>query len=114
MESTLTFLVGGEVFEGLTPSPVEFGTLATRTLARRSVTISSTRGGRVESLQVSTGRYFAVVDPNGCRGTVLAEGGRCTVNVLVETPAETGRALSDTLTVTVAGRRFEATLRAST
>lgn len=111
---TFNFSPGGEVIEGLTPRLVEFGRLATEALARRTVTISSTGGARIESIEVSSGRYFAVTDPNACKGSVLAEGGRCVINVLVATPAEAGRALSDTLFVTVSGFRYQATLRAST
>lgn len=111
---TVIFTAGGEVIEGLTPSPVEFGVVATEGLARRTVTLTSAAGGSVEEIGVAAGRYFAVTDPNGCRGSVIAEGGRCTFNVLVAAPAEAGTALSDTLTARIAGRRFEVSLRAST
>lgn len=112
--SVWTFLAGGEVLEQLTPSPVEFGTVAPSGIAQRQVTISTTRGGRVESMTVTTGRYFAVTDPNGCRGTVMAQGSTCVVTVTVTAPAEAGRAMSDTLTVVIAGRRLAVTLRATT
>jgi hypothetical protein len=111
---TLQFLAGNEVREELTPNPVEFGVIAPEGLSQRSVVISSTRGGRIESLSVATGRYFSVTDPNSCNGRVLAEGSRCTINAIVVAPNETGLALSDTLTVVIAGRRMETTLRAST
>lgn len=111
---TLIFLAGGEVIEGLTPSPVEFGTLAPEGLAQRTVTISSLRGGRIESIAVNTGRYFTFTDPNGCRGTVLAEGGSCTIRAIVSAPSESGRAVTDVLSATVGGRRMETTLRATT
>lgn len=111
---TLAVLPSGEVSEALAPNPVEFGVLPPLGLSQRSVVISSTRGGRVEGLAVTTGRYFAVTDPNGCRGTTLAEGGRCTVNVIVSAPAEAGAIASDTLNVTVGTTRMTATLRAAT
>jgi hypothetical protein len=111
---TLIFLVGGEVIEGVTPRPVEFGRLAPEELAQRNVTISSLRGGRIESIRVFEGRYFTFTDPNSCRGMVLAEGGSCTIRAIVSAPSETGRALNDNLTVTVSGRTMESQLRAST
>lgn len=111
---SFTFLAGGEVREGLSPSPLEFGTLAPGALAQRTMTISSTRGGRVESLGVRVGRYFGVTDPNGCRGRILAAGGGCSFRVIVAAPAEAGRALSDTVIVRLAGRVFEAAVNGST
>jgi len=111
---TLILLAGGEVIEGLTPRPVEFGTLAPEGLAQRTVTISSLRGGRIESISVFEGRYFAFTDPNRCRGTVLPEGGSCTIRAIVSAPSESGTAVSDTLTAIVGGRTLQTTLRAST
>jgi hypothetical protein len=83
-------------------------------LAQRTVTIGSTAGGRIEEIVVTSQRYFAITDPNGCRGTTLAARGTCNINVLLSAPAEAGRSVTDTLTVRIAERRFEGTLRAST
>lgn len=111
---TLVFTAGGEVREALTPNPVEFGVVEPEGLAQRSLTLTTTRGGRVEDVFVTAGRYFTVTDPNGCRGSVLPEGGRCTVTVIVSAPSEAGTAVSDTVTARVGGRRIEGALRAST
>lgn len=111
---TLAFLAGGEVREAITPNPVEFGNVGSGGLAQRTVTITSTRGGRIEEIAVRTGRYFAITDPNSCRGKTILSGGRCSFTAIVSAPAETGRELSDTVIVRLAGRSFEATLRAST
>jgi hypothetical protein len=111
---TFTFLAGNEVIDGPTPNPTDFGTVEVGALRQRAVTIGSTRGGRIEEIVVTSARYFAITDPNGCRGSTLAEGGTCTINVILSAPTEAGRAVSDTLTTTIAGTRYEATLRAST
>jgi hypothetical protein len=111
---TLTFLAGGEVREAITPSPVEFGNVGAGGLAQRTATVSSTRGGRIEAISVSVGRYFGITDPNGCRGATLSAGGSCSFKVVVSAPAESGRELSDTVTVRIGSRTLEAAVRAST
>lgn len=109
-----TFLTGNEVIDGFTPRPVVFGTVRAGEVAQIAVTIGSSAGGRIEEIAVASQRYFAITDPNGCRGTTLAARGTCNINVIASVPAETGRTVTDTLTVTTAERRFVGTLRAST
>jgi hypothetical protein len=109
-----TFLPGNEVIDGFTPRPVVFGTVRAGELAQRTVTIGSAAGGRIEEIIVTSQRYFAITDPNGCRGTTLAARGTCGINVILSAPVESGRTVTDTLTVRIAERRFEGTLRAST
>ena len=109
-----TFLVGNEVIDGFTPRPLVFKTVRAGALAQRTVTIGSVAGGRIEEIVVTSQRYFAITDPNGCRGRTLAARGTCDINVLLSAPAEAGRVVTDTLTVRIAERRFEGTLRAST
>lgn len=111
---TLIFLAGGEVIEGFNPSPVEFGTVEPEGLAQRTVTISSLRGGRIETIRVTEERYFAFTDPNGCRGMVLAEGGSCAIQVIVSAPSERGVVMNGRLQVTLAGRTLETGIRATT
>jgi len=109
-----TFLTGNEVIDGFTPRPVAFGTVRVGELTQRTVTIGSAAGGRVEEIVVTAQRYFAITDPNGCRGRTLAASGTCNINVLLSAPTESGRTVTDTLTVRIGERRFEGTLRAST
>lgn len=111
---TVTFLPGNEVIDGFTPSPVVFGTVRPGELVQRTVTIGSRGGGRIEEIVVTSQRYFAITDPNECRGRTLAARGMCNINVILSAPTEAGRTVTDTLTVTIAGRRFEGALRAST
>lgn len=111
---TYTFLVGNEVIEGVSPNPVEFGRVRAGGLAERSATISATREGLIEEIAVRTGTYFSIVDPNRCRGRQLLLGGSCNFTVVVSAPGETGRELSDTVIVRLAGRSYEAALRART
>lgn len=96
------------------PSPIEFGRLATRTLARREVTITSGVAATIESIRVRTGTNFSITDPNRCVGTRLLANGRCTFNVIVETPAETGRLLEDTVLIGTSVNTIEDVARAST
>jgi hypothetical protein len=109
-----TFLTGNEVIDGFTPSPVVFGTVSPGELRQIAVTIGSSAGGRIEEIVVTTQRYFAITDPNECRGRTLAARGTCDINVILSAPTEAGRSVSDTLTVRIAERRFAGTLRAST
>lgn len=109
-----TFLPGNEVIDGFTPRPVVFRTVSPGELSRQTVTIGSAAGGRIEEIVVTSQRYFAITDPNGCRGRTLEARGTCNINVILSAPAESGRSVSDTLTVRIAERRFEGTLRAST
>jgi len=109
-----TFLTGNEVIDGFTPRPVVFGTVRAGEVAQIAVTIGSSAGGRIEEIAVTSQRYFAITDPNGCRGTTLGARGTCSINVIASVPAETGRTVTDTLTVRIAERRFSGTLRAST
>jgi hypothetical protein len=109
-----TFLAGGEVIDGFTPNPVVFGTVRAGEVVQRRVTIGSAGGGRIEEVVVTSQRYFAITDPNECRGRTLAARGTCDINVILSAPREAGRSVSDTLTVRIAERRFEGTLRAST
>jgi hypothetical protein len=109
-----TFLRGNEVINGFTPSPVVFGTVRVGELTQRTVTIGYSAGGRLEEIVVTTQSYFAITDPNGCRGRTLEARGTCDINVILSAPTEAGRSVSDTLTVRIAERRFEGTLRAST
>lgn len=110
----VTFLTGNEVIDGFTPRPLVFKTVRAGEVAQRTVTIGSSAGGRIEEVVVTTQRYFAITDPNECRGRTLAARGTCDINVLLSAPTESGRTVTDRLTVTIAGRRFEGTLRAST
>jgi hypothetical protein len=109
-----TFLTGNEVIDGFTPRPVVFGTVSPGALDQETVTIGSSAGGRIEEIVVTSQRYFAITDPNGCRGRVLEARGTCNINVLLSAPTESGRTVTDTLTVRIAERRFEGQLRAST
>jgi len=110
-----TFLPGGgETINGFTPNPVVFGTVGVGELVQRTVTVGSSAGGRIEEIVVTTQRYFAITDPNGCRGRTLEARGTCNINVILSAPAESGRSISDTLTVRIAETRFSGTLRAST
>lgn len=96
------------------PSPVEFGRLATSTLDRRAVTVSSGAEARIETIRVRTGAYFAITDPNGCVGSRLSAGGRCTFNVIVETPSEAGTTLEDSVVITTNINTINDALRATT
>ncbi|HEX7291222.1 MAG TPA: hypothetical protein VF250_08865 [Conexibacter sp.] len=109
-----TFLTGNEVINGFTPTPVVFGTVGPGDLRQITVTIGSTAGGRIEEIVVTSQRYFAITDPNGCRGRTLEARGTCNINAILSAPTEAGRSVEDTLTVKIAERRFEGALRAST
>jgi len=109
-----TFLPGNESITGFTPNPVVFGTVEVGVVAKRTVTIESVAGGRIEEIVVTSQRYFAITDPNGCRGRTLEAGGSCDINVLLSAPTESGRSVSDTLTVRIGETRYSGTLRAST
>ncbi|MBS1870117.1 MAG: hypothetical protein JSS99_10660 [Actinobacteria bacterium] len=110
----VTFLPGNEVINGFTPNPLVFGTVRAGELVQRTVTIGSSAGGRIEEIVVTSQRYFAITDPNGCRSRTLEARGTCNINVILSAPTEAGRAVSDTLTVRIAERRFSGTLRATT
>ena len=96
------------------PSPIEFGRLATNTLAKREVTITSGVETTIESIRPRTGARFAITDPNRCVGTRLAVNGRCTFNVIVETPAESERTLEDRIVIATSAATIEDAVRAST
>lgn len=97
-----------------TPSPVEFGRLPTNTLARREVTITAGVEATIESIRMRSGTRFSITDPNRCVGTRLAANGRCTFNVIVETPAEAERTLEDTVLIGTSAGSIEDRVRAST
>jgi hypothetical protein len=98
----------------LYPASTDFGTVAGESITRRAVTIASSSEATVRSIRVTAGNYFAITDPNRCVGTTLAAGGSCAFNVLFAAPAETGRALSDTVTVETSGGTLEVAVRGRT
>lgn len=96
------------------PAATEFGRVATESITKRTVTVASSSEATVTSIRVRSGNYFAITDPNRCVGSTSAAGGSCSFSVLFAAPAETGRALSDTVIVETASGTLEVAVRGST
>lgn len=106
-------LIGEE--SSLSPTPVEFGVVATEAVVSRSVTIrAGTDPLEVRSIALRSGTSFAVLDPNRCVGSRLAERGTCVFRAIFAAPRETGRAFEDTISVSTSVRTLEAVVRATT
>jgi hypothetical protein len=106
-------LIGEE--PSLSPTPVEFGVVATEAVVSRSVTIrAGTDPLEVRSIALGSGASFAVLDPNRCVGSRLSERGTCVFRAIFAAPRETGRAFEDTITVGTSVRTLEAVVRATT
>jgi hypothetical protein len=99
----------------LSPSPVEFGRVEVEGVASRAVTIrAGTDPLEVRSISLRSGGNFAVLDPNRCIGSRLAERGTCVFRTIFAAPREAGRSFEDTITVGTSVATLEATARAST
>lgn len=99
----------------LSPTPVEFGVVATEAVVSRSVTIrAGTDPLEVRSIALRSGTSFAVLDPDRCVGSRLSERGICVFRVIFAAPRETGRAFEDTISVETSVRTLEAVVRATT
>lgn len=99
----------------LSPSSYDFGTVATGSLARRTITITAgSEALTVNSIRVASGNYFAITDPRRCIGTRLAARGTCAFSVVLVAPEEAEVAVSDTVSVGTSVRTLEATVRART
>jgi hypothetical protein len=100
----------------LSPSPVvEFGRVEPEGVVARSVTIrAGTEALEVRRISLARGASFAILDPNRCIGSRLAERGSCVFKAIFAAPREAGRAFEDTVTVETSIGALEDTLRAST
>lgn len=99
----------------LAPSPVEFGRVEAEGVASRSVTITAIgEATRINSISVTTGTYFAILDPNRCVGSTLAVRASCSFKAIFAAPRETERSFEDRVVVESSFGRSEDTLRAST
>jgi hypothetical protein len=99
----------------LSPSPVEFGRVEAGAVTSRAVTIrAGTDALEVTSVAVRSGANVAILDPDRCVGSRLAERGTCVFKTIFAAPRETGRTFEDVITVGTSVRTLEAAVRAST
>ena len=95
-------------------APVSFGRVEPGRPLRRSVEVTSSRGGVIDQIGVGAGQYFAVLDPNGCENRTLGPGGSCTVTVVVSVPNGAAASIEDRLLVSIGGTTHEQRVAATT
>jgi hypothetical protein len=99
----------------LSPSPIEFGRIEPEGVASRAVTIrAGTEALEVRGIRLSSGTNFAILDPNRCVGSRLAERSSCVFKAIFAAPRETERAFNDTITVETSVGALEDSVSAST
>lgn len=99
----------------LSPSPVEFGVVEAEGVASRNVTIRAGTGSlEVRSIALRSGVSFALLDPNRCVGSTLAERATCVFKTIFAAPRETGRSFEDTISVGTSFGTLTDAVRAST